>query len=133
MSEKKPTIIVVEDEDVLLQAITEKMHKKGVETIDCKSAEEALDYLNSAEETPGAIWLDYYLQGGGMNGLELLEKLKENEKWAEIPVLVVSNTASKEKVNKMIALGVVDYFVKAESEIGNLVEHAKKISTNNQN
>ncbi|EKD48354.1 MAG: hypothetical protein ACD_65C00004G0002 [uncultured bacterium] len=127
MSDQKPTIMVVEDESILLQAISEKMKMEGVETITCTSAEQALDYLGNLETPPDAIWLDYYLEGGGLNGLGFLEELKKNETWAKIPVLVVSNTASSEKVNKMTALGIVDYFVKAENDLGDLVKQAKKI------
>ena len=125
---KKPTIIVVEDESILLEAIIQKMQDNGISPITCTTAEAALESLQELSEPPDAIWLDYYLEGGGMNGLELLEELKKNETWAKIPVLVVSNTASDEKVDKMTALGITDYFVKAENDIDELVEHVKNIS-----
>lgn len=128
MTNKKTTIMVVEDEHMLLQAVAEKMKMEGIEVISCTSAEQAIDYLDNFEEAPDAIWLDYYLQGGGMNGLELLEKFKQNEKWSKIPILVVSNTASDEKVTKMTALGIEKYFVKAEYDIQDLVQHAKDIA-----
>jgi len=127
--EKKQLILIVEDEAPLLQAISLKMKKEGVETVSCTTAEQALDYLGSINQTPDAIWLDYYL-GGGMNGLEFLEKIKANKDWADIPVLAVTNTATEDKVQKMIGLGIMKYYVKAENTLGDMVHYAKEIITN---
>lgn len=117
----KVNIMVVEDEDLLLQAITTKMEKQGINTIPCTRGEQALDYLESMEKLPNAIWLDYYLKGS-MNGLEFLQKLKAKDEWKDIPVIVVSNTASDEKVKNILALGANKYMLKAEHRLDELVD-----------
>lgn len=113
-------IMVVEDEDMLLQAIVTKMNKMGIETVSCATGEQALDYLGSLEELPSAIWLDYYLKGG-MDGLELLQNVKANEAWKNIPIVVVSNAASEDKVQNMLALGAERYLVKAEHRLDDMI------------
>ncbi len=50
MDKKNLKIMVVEDEDLLLQAISKKLGNMGMESISCSSAKQALDYLNELEE-----------------------------------------------------------------------------------
>jgi len=119
MEDPKILVMVVEDETMLLKAITAKLEKSGKEVIACESAEEALEKLQGLQKLPDIIWLDYYLKD--MNGLEFMTKLKSNFQWTNIPVVVVSNSASTEKVTQMLALGVKKYLLKAESRLEDLV------------
>lgn len=120
MSTQNPTIMVIEDESLLLQAITKKLKSDSIETVSCSSGEQALDYLKDLPETPDAIWLDYHLSG--MDGLALMSRLKENPKWANIPVFVVSNSASPDKVASMLALGAKQYLLKAEHRLDEIIK-----------
>ena len=47
--------------------------------------------------------------------------LKENPKWQDIPVVVVSNSASPDKVNNMMALGARKYLLKAEYRLDEII------------
>lgn len=111
--------MVVEDETLLLQAITKKIKLSDMDVLSCASGKQAVDYLNSLEEMPDAIWLDYYLKD--MNGLAFMQELKANPKWADIPVLVVSNSASPDKVHNMLALGARKYILKAEYRLDEII------------
>lgn len=119
MSKENPTIMVVEDEVLLLQAITKKLKLSGMDVLSCASGQQAVDYLNSLDELPDAVWLDYYLKD--MNGLAFMQELKKNSKWTDIPVLVVSNSASPEKVHNMLALGAKKYILKAEYRLDEII------------
>ena len=55
-----------------------------------------------------------------------MEKLKSHKELANIPVLVVSNSASPDKVHRMLALGAKEYFIKAEHRLDELVDQIKK-------
>src|SRR5688572_13031721 len=120
MSKQAPTIMVVEDETLLLQAITKKLKLSNLDVISCASGQQAVDYLESLDELPDAVWLDYYLKD--MNGLAFMQTIKENPKWANIPVVVVSNSASPEKVHNMLALGAKKYILKAEYRLDEIIE-----------
>ena len=85
------SVMIIEDETMLMQAIVKKFKTKGIETVSCSSAEQALDYLKEIDDLPSAIWLDYYLEGA--NGLEFLHELQRIENAKDIPVIVVSNSA----------------------------------------
>jgi CheY-like chemotaxis protein len=120
MSKDQPTIMVVEDETLLLQAITKKIKLSNLDVISCASGQQAVDYLESMDGTPDAIWLDYYLKD--MNGLAFMQTMKENPKWADIPVIVVSNSASPDKVHNMLALGAKKYVLKAEYRLDEIIQ-----------
>jgi CheY-like chemotaxis protein len=124
MDKKLNTIMVLEDENLLLQAISKKLELSGLNPVSCTGAEQALDYLNSVPELPDAIWLDYHLKE--MNGLTFMKKLKENPKWEKIPVVVVSNSASPDKVHSMLALGAKKYVLKAEYRLDEIIETIKE-------
>jgi CheY-like chemotaxis protein len=117
----QPTIMVVEDETLLLQAITKKLKLSGLDVVSCASGQQALDYLESMDEKlPSAVWLDYYLKD--MNGLAFMQTVKTNPKWSNIPVVVVSNSASPEKVTNMLALGARKYILKAEYRLDEIIQ-----------
>lgn len=119
MSKQNPTIMVVEDETLLLQAITKKLKISGMDVLSCASGQQAIDYLDNLDELPDAVWLDYYLKD--MNGLAFMEQLKDNPKWQHIPVIVVSNSASPDKVSNMLALGARKYILKAEYRLDEII------------
>ena len=96
----KKIILVLEDEDLLLQAISKKLKLSGYGVVSCTQGKQALDYLASIEKKPDAIWLDYYL--GDMNGLEFMKFVKDNPLWKDIPVMIVSNSAGEEKVHLIL-------------------------------
>ncbi|MEK7517111.1 MAG: response regulator [Patescibacteria group bacterium] len=123
MDNKKYTILVIEDEELLLSAIVRKLQMNGLNVISCKSGQDGIEILTKSEKNPDAIWLDYYLKD--MNGLEFMNKLKTNEKWSHIPTIVVSNSASFEKITNMSALGVKKYYLKAENRLEEIIAYIK--------
>lgn len=112
-------VMVVEDEVLLLEAISKKLQMNGINVISCTNGKQALDYLRNMPTLPNAIWLDYYLRD--MDGLEFMEELKKNEAWAKIPVIVVSNSASTDKVHRMLALGASDYLLKSDYRLEQII------------
>lgn len=119
------SVLVVEDEDLLLNAITRKLELHGIKVLPSKSGKEAIEVLGKTEKLPDAIWLDYYLKD--MNGLEFMNALKANEQWTHIPTIVVSNSASPEKVTTMLSLGVKKYYLKAENRLDEIIANMKAL------
>ena len=114
------TVLVVEDEKPLLEAIRQKFESVDIDVVTARSVQQALDYLESVGPI-SAIWLDHYLLGKE-DGLHLVAKVKENDsRWSHIPVFVVSNTASDAKMHTYLSLGVKDYFVKADHRLDEMV------------
>lgn len=129
MNEKKPTILVIEDEVPLLEAIRIKMEKNGFLVLSSRSVEQALNHLKDVEGIK-AIWLDHYLLGKE-TGLDFVMKCKaETSQFKYIPIFVVSNTASQDKVQAYIELGISQYYVKAEKRLDEIIEEIKNSLTN---
>ena|SRR3989344_1796972 len=113
-------VMIIEDEEALLQAISQKLTKSGFETITCTTATQALNYLKELRRLPDVIWLDYYLED--MDGLEFMNKMNENPEWKKLPVVVVSNSASPQKVQSMMDRGVKRYLLKADYQLKEIAD-----------
>ena len=117
-------ILIVEDELTLSKIIQKKLQNSGFETFTARSVVEAWEIINR----PGSVdvvWLDHYLLGTD-SGLDLVVKMKDdNSKFKNIPIFVVSNTASPEKVNSYINLGVNKYYTKSNNSIEDIVQDIK--------
>ena len=121
MSNLNNLIMVVEDESLLLEAIGKKLQREGYDVLLCTSAGQAVDYLkNMKENLPDVIWLDYFLTD--MNGLEFMGLLGKNENWKRIPVIVVSNSASEQKVAALMKKGVKKHILKADYRLDEIVK-----------
>jgi len=125
---KSKTILIVEDEKPLLDAISIKMQKSGYETVSARTVEQALNYLNDIQKID-VIWLDHYLLGKG-SGLDFLVRIKESEDYKNIPVFVVSNTASHDKIASYLNLGAVKFYVKAEKKLDKIINDINEYVTN---
>jgi len=130
---KKKSILVIEDETALLNVVTRKLEKKGYNYMTARSVEQAVAELNKAGMFD-AIWLDHFLLGQ-KNGLDFLTKIKSDEKWKSIPVFIISNASSPDKVQSYLQLGVNKYYVKVDfrldqiiSEISTLLKKKNKKS-----
>lgn len=126
--DKKLKILVIEDEDLLLQAIEKKLEREQIEGILCRNGNEAIEILQKEVVMPDAIWLDYYLPD--MNGEDLLKKIQGNPVWKKIPVLLVSNSANTKKIELMLRLGAAKFILKAEYRLDEIVDMIRKIVGN---
>jgi CheY-like chemotaxis protein len=117
-------ILIVEDEVSLSKIIQKKLQNEGFETEIARSVEEAWSIL----QRPGAVvvvWLDHYLLGTA-SGLDLVAKMKrEDSQLKNIPIFVVSNTATPEKIQSYINLGVNKYYTKANYSLETIVTDIK--------
>ncbi|MDA3952896.1 MAG: response regulator [Bacteroidales bacterium] len=105
---KKNNILIVDDSEtnlVLLEAILED---DGFDVQKAYTAYEAEEILQ--KRIPNIILLDLLMPNE--NGFDLLKKLKANNKFMHIPIIIVTAFANEE--NRMIAtdLGAVDLIEK---------------------
>ena len=107
------TVLVVEDDHALQEAIKFKLEQAGANVLAAGSGEEALEILKS--HYPDFIMLDILLPG--MDGLEVLRHIRENALLQGLPVAIMSVSAGAEKIKEAFSLNVVDYFIKSEYRI----------------
>lgn len=125
-------ILVVEDEKPLLEAIDIKLQKSGFEVVTARTVEQAREYVSELKQVD-AIWLDHYLMGKE-DGLDFVAWCKEgkNEQVKNIPIFVVSNTASPDKVATYLSLGVHDYYVKSNFRLDEIIANIVDRVVNNK-
>ncbi len=118
MDTKKVNILVVEDELPLLDAIKTKLSLNGFEVVTARTAEQAYAYLEDLDIK--VLWLDHYLLGKD-SGLDIVARVKGDEKYKHVPIFVVSNTASPDKVQSYINFGVNKYYVKSDCRLDKII------------
>ena len=119
------TILVVEDELPLLEAITVKLSLNGFATVTARTVEQALAYMEDIKGVK-AIWLDHYLIGKE-NGLDFVSKIKEDgSAWKNIPIFVVSNTAGDDKKHAYLNLGANKFYTKSNFRLDQIIDDIKK-------
>lgn len=126
------TILVVEDERPLLEAISTKMENSGLKVVTARTTEQAFGYLKDLPKVD-AIWLDHYLLGKE-NGLDFVAQLKQDGgKFKHIPVFIVSNTASADKVQAYFRLGITKYYAKTNYRLDQIIVQIKAYLEQKQN
>lgn len=116
-------ILIVEDDKFLRELISQKIIKEGYEVLDAVDGEEGVQKAQA--ERPDLILLDLILPG--MDGFEVLRKIKEDEGTNTIPVIILSNLGQKEDVDKGIEFGAKDYLIKAHFTPAEIIEKIKSV------
>ena len=130
-STDEKTILVVEDERPLAEAIKTKLEKSGFAVVTSRTVQQTLDYLEDIGVVD-AIWLDHYLLGKE-SGLDFVTKLKTHDgRWENIPIFVVSNTASPDKVQSYMRLGVHKYYTKADHRLDEIISEIRSFLENSK-
>lgn len=88
-------ILIVEDDEDIRTAMIEVIENEGYPTMSAPNGAEALKLLRSAP-LPCLIFLDMMMPV--MNGREFLAEVTKDEKFSEIPIVVVSANAAQANV-----------------------------------
>ena len=115
-------IIIVEDEKPMLKALTIKLQSEGFEVENASDASEFFKKLENVENFD-LILLDLMLPE--VSGFEILEKLKQKNN--KVPVIVASNLSQDEDKKRSMDLGAIDYMVKSDSSLVEIVERVKSL------
>jgi len=123
-------IVIVDDDKFLLDMYSVKFTECGLTVEPCHSAEEALEFLRTAEDID-AILLDIVMPG--LNGFELIQKIKEEKLEKEAALIVLSNQGEDSDVAKATELGADGYIVKASTIPSEVLEKVLTVIEKKQN
>ncbi len=118
----KKKVLIVEDDEFLRSLTAKRLEKENYEIITAVDGESALTI--AADTKPDMILLDLLLPG--LNGFQVLEKIKADDGLKSIPIIVFSNLGQKEDIEKAKNLGANDFLIKANFTLDDVVE---KITT----
>lgn len=117
------TIVVAEDDEMLAKAINVVLLPHGYTVItahDGEAGEEAI-----RKHKPDCVLLDIMMPK--KSGYEVLESLAQDGLIKKIPVIILSNLSQEENIRKGLALGAIDYFNKADTDITKIVEKIQAV------
>jgi len=116
-------ILIIEDDKFLRELIAQKLIKEGYDIVEAVDGEKGIKSVK--EEKPDLILLDLILPG--IDGFEVLAKIKENLVLSQIPVIILSNLGQKDDIERGLKIGAVDYLIKAHFTPGEIVEKVKTV------
>lgn len=109
ISARKPAkLLVIDDSENARSLLKRRLAMYGHEVIAAANQQEALKIL--ADHQVDVIFLNMFLNG--VNSAGLLEKLKSNSDYQNIPIIMISSDDDTELLVKSIEAGAEDYLVK---------------------
>ncbi|WP_280772279.1 sigma-54-dependent transcriptional regulator [Salipaludibacillus daqingensis] len=100
-------VLVVDDEQDLRELLVNRLVRKGYDAEGCSSAEEALNKLNTETYDLGI----FDIRMDGMDGLSLLEKVKESDR-KMMEIIMLTGHGTIETAIEAMKKGAYDYLTK---------------------
>lgn len=119
-------VLVVDDERPLANALNLKLQKSGIDVTVAYSGVEALEKMKT--EVFEVMLLDLMMPE--LDGFGVLEKLKKLN--IKTKVVVTSNLSQEEDIARVKELGAVNYFVKSNTSISEIVDYVIKLLQHEQ-
>ncbi|MCH7541827.1 response regulator [Patescibacteria group bacterium] len=122
VKEAKIQVLLIEDEKEVAELYKLKLTLDGYEVINAENGQEGLEKAN--KYIPELIFLDIKMPG--MDGFEVLKKLRTSAKTKNIPVVILSNFDEQDLIEKGLTLGANEYLIKSQftpEDISNKVKN----------
>ena len=116
-------ILVVEDDRFLRKAAEAALRRNGFTVLVAADGEEGLRVARA--EIPDLVLLDLIMPG--LQGFEVLKLLKAEAATSAIPVIVISNLGQDSDVKNALDAGAIDYLVKANLALDDLVKRVRTL------
>ena len=114
-------ILVVEDDRALRRVVVDNFKAEGFTVLEAEDGVAGLAVATA--EHPDITLLDVVMPK--MDGIAMLEKLREDPWGKTAQVIMLTNLSDVEKVSFAAQKGVNDYLVKSDWDIASIVEKVK--------
>ena len=119
----KVLVLVVEDDVILANMYTQKLETENYGVEVCYDGAEGYEKIKL--DKPSVVIMDLLMPN--MNGFEVLQKVKADEKLKNTPIILLSNVAAPGEAQKALNAGASAYFVKAETKPSDIVAKVKDL------
>ncbi len=120
--EQQNSILVIDDSTVNVVLLEAVLQNKGYTIEKAFNVKEAFEIMQKS--IPKLILLDLLMPR--INGFEFLQQIKANNKYKDIPVVIVSAWTDPETIKKSYDLGA-QHFIKKPVDINHLLEIVEKL------
>ena len=118
---KRKRILIAEDERPIANALNLKLQSEGFDTYIVYNGNEAINALKDSNYD--LLLLDLVMPE--KNGYFVLEQIRRLNK--NISVVIISNLSQAEDKQKTKELGAIDYIVKSDTTLVEIIERIKKV------
>ena len=123
-ADKKYSVLLIEDDQLLSDLLARKFGAEKIPATYAPTGEIALEMLENKRVEPDLILLDIRLPG--IDGFEVLKKIKANADLSKIPVIILSNFGQPEDVAKGKELGAEEFIVKVTLTLDQIIDIVHK-------
>ncbi|OHA17303.1 MAG: hypothetical protein A3C79_03225 [Candidatus Taylorbacteria bacterium RIFCSPHIGHO2_02_FULL_45_28] len=119
------TVLIVEDEKSLREAIVDILHLHNYRTLEAKNGKEGVEI--ALREHPDMILLDLIMPE--MDGMAVLKKIREDTWGAHVFVIILTNVSAtnEQLVNDMVTHKPLNYLIKSDWKLHDVVEKMEQI------
>jgi two-component system cell cycle response regulator len=103
-----PTILLADDDEALLNTLVCILKDRGHEVVPVSDSTTLLTRLSDV--SPDLLMLDIMMPK--VDGLQILEQIKGDERWQDLPVLMISSMSPEDGTVKSLGLGASDFISK---------------------
>lgn len=122
---QKRKILMIEDDIFLRKIYRDQLTSQGFEFSEATNGIEGLHKIMS--DKPDLILLDLMLPM--KNGFDVLSEIKSNPVIKDIPVIILTNLGQESDIKEGLALGAIDYIIKSESRLSEVIQRIKNCLT----
>jgi two-component system, cell cycle response regulator len=101
-------ILIADDDAAILESVTWVLQEHGYEVATANGGAACLAQME--QRTPDLLLLDILMPDA--DGCQLLERIKGDERWSDVPVLMVSSLPPEEATIRSLGLGAADFIRK---------------------
>ena len=123
MDDSSKKILLIEDEDFIRDLYKRQLDLAGLQTDAFGNGKDGFEALSKG--TYDLILLDIMLPV--INGLDVLRKIKVDEKTKNIPVILLTNLGQDSVIKEGFALGAKEHIIKASLTPNQIVEKVKSL------
>ena len=106
-------ILVVDDSQSALLAATQIIEKIGHTAVGAANGEYGLNALKENKDIK-LVLADFHMPI--MNGHEMVKKIREEQEYNHIPIVMVTTESQKERVLSMAKIGIQGWIIKPPTE-----------------
>lgn len=115
-------ILIVEDELPLLKIMADQLSKQNFQVLTALNGEDGLK--SALTNHPDLILLDIRMPV--MNGIEMLEKLRQDKWGNSAAVIVLTNAGDTENISASMNNKVINFYVKSDWKLEDIVKSVKE-------
>ena len=126
MATHKPIVALIEDDELIAEMYATKFTKEGYDLRHAADGFSGLELVK--KDMPDIILLDIIMPK--MDGFQLLQELRKQEQFKNLPIIMLTNLGQEEDVQKGRELGATDYFIKTNFTPQAIVDKVRTLLKN---